>query len=313
MQITVRPLAEGDLAEADRVFRLAFGTLLELPDPMAFKGDADPVRTRWRTDPAAALGAYRDAELVGSSFSTRWGTFGIFGPLTVRPDCWSQGIGQRLLESSLTLFAQWGVRHAALVTVPESPKHVALYQKAGFWPQFLTALMSRKVTPPVKAPPWARYSDLRAPEEAALLHQCAALTGSVFPGLDLRQEIQAIKDQGLGDTVLLLDGHTLVGLAACHIGKGSEAGTGSTYVKFGAVRPGEDASGLFDRLLTACQALAAERGSTELTAGVNTARHPAYRQMIERGFRIAVNFVAMQRPNEAGYNRPDCFVIDDWR
>ena len=22
---------------------------------------------------------------------------------------------------------------------------------------------------------------------------------------------------------------------------------------------------------------------------------------------------AMQRPNEPGHNRPDCFVIDDWR
>lgn len=313
MQVTVRPLAEGDLAEADRVFRLAFGTLMKLPDPLAFKGDADPVRIRWRTDPACALGAYRDSELVGSSFSTRWGTFGIFGPLTVRPDCWAQGIGQLLLESSMTLFGRRGVQHTALVTAPQSPKHVALYQKAGFWPQFLTALMSREVERPVEAPPWTRYSDVPTSAEAGCLQQCAELTGAIFPGLDVRQEIKAIKDQRLGDTVLLLDGDTLVGLAACHAGPGSEAGTGSTYVKFGAVRPGANASGLFDRLLSACEALAAERGSAELTAGINTARHPAYRRMLERGFRTVMTFVAMQRPNEAGYNRSDCFVIDDWR
>jgi len=102
-------------------------------------------------------------------------------------------------------------------------------------------------------------------------------------------------------------------LAICHIGKGSEAGTGSTYVKFGAVRPGKDAPGLFDRLLSACEALGAERGAPQLVAGVNMARHQAYRAMIDRGFRTFLQGVAMQRPNEAGYNRPDCFVIDDWR
>ena len=44
---------------------------------------------------------------------------------------------------------------------------------------------------------------------------------------------------------------------------------------------------------------------------MNVARHDAYRMMIERGFRTLMQGVAMQRPNEPGFNRPDCFVIDD--
>jgi hypothetical protein len=35
--------------------------------------------------------------------------------------------------------------------------------------------------------------------------------------------------------------------------------------------------------------------------------------MIDRGFRTVLEGVAMLRPNEASYNRPDCFVIDDLR
>jgi len=35
--------------------------------------------------------------------------------------------------------------------------------------------------------------------------------------------------------------------------------------------------------------------------------------MTEAGFRTFLTGVAMQRPNAAGYNRPDCFVLDDWR
>jgi hypothetical protein len=66
-------------------------------------------------------------------------------------------------------------------------------------------------------------------------------------------------------------------------------------------------------LLAACEALASVRGIEQLVAGVNTARHDAYRMMLERGFRTFLEGVAMQRPNAPGYNRPDCFVIDDWR
>jgi hypothetical protein len=35
--------------------------------------------------------------------------------------------------------------------------------------------------------------------------------------------------------------------------------------------------------------------------------------MIERGFRTLISGVAMLRPNAPGFNRPDCFVIDDLR
>jgi hypothetical protein len=35
--------------------------------------------------------------------------------------------------------------------------------------------------------------------------------------------------------------------------------------------------------------------------------------MVERGFRREQQGVAMHRPNEDAYNRPDSFVIDDWR
>ena len=47
--------------------------------------------------------------------------------------------------------------------------------------------------------------------------------------------------------------------------------------------------------------------------GVNLARHDAYRLLLDRGYRAFLQGVAMQRPNEAGYNRPDVFALDDWR
>ena len=50
-----------------------------------------------------------------------------------------------------------------------------------------------------------------------------------------------------------------------------------------------------------------------LVCGVNLARHEAYRRMLARGFRADLQGVAMERQNEPGYNRPDVYLIDDWR
>ena len=129
----------------------------------------------------------------------------------------------------------------------------------------------------------------------------------------LDREIRAIDHQNLGETILIDDAAGLAGLACCHVGAGSEAGSDVAFVKFGAARSGRDAPGLFGRLLDACEALAADAGCKQLIAGVNAGRHQAYRQMIDRGFRTVIQGVAMLRPNELAFNRPDCFVIDDLR
>jgi GNAT superfamily N-acetyltransferase len=79
-------------------------------------------------DSTAAFGAELDGELVGSNFATRWGSVGLFGPVSVHPDLWDQDIGQRLMEPVMACFRTWGVQHAGLFTFAHSPKHVGLYQ-----------------------------------------------------------------------------------------------------------------------------------------------------------------------------------------
>ncbi len=313
--ISIRPLQEKDLTAADRVMRLAFGTFLGLPDPAAFMGDASYVRERWRANPSAAFAAEAGGELVGSNFATHWGSVGFFGPLTVRPDLWGHGVGQLLIKPALECFARWGVKNAGLFTFAHSVKHVGLYQKFGFWPQFLTAIMSKPVKP---APPgrtwrWTKFSDGPENGRSEMLASCRHLTDAIHEGLDVGIEIQAVAGQNLGDTLLLWENDHLAGLAVCHCGPGTEAGSGTCYLKFGAVRPGPAAEMNFDRLLKACEEMAVENGLSRLVAGVNTARNEAYRQMLRHGFRSDVQGVVMQRHNDAGYNRPGVYVIDDWR
>jgi N-acetylglutamate synthase-like GNAT family acetyltransferase len=251
--------------------------------------------------------------LVGSNFATNWGSVGFFGPLTVRPDLWDRGVASRLMEPIMACFERWGTKHAGLFTFPHSRKHVGLYQKFGFWPRFLTAVMSKQVATTQRASGWTKFSDIPQNDRDPMLAACRELTSSIYDGLDVTLEVRSVDDQRLGDTVLLLDGTRLAGLAICHCGAGTEAGSGTSYVKFAAARPGPTAARVFDRLLDGCEEMAGEQGLSRLVAGTNTARHEAYRKLLERGFRTDIQGVAMQKPNEPGYNWRGVYVIDDWR
>ena len=313
LDINVRPLQESDLDAADHIMRLAFGTFIGLPEPAQFMGDADYVRTRWRANPSAAFAAEVEGRLVGSNFATRWGTVGFFGPLTIHPEFWDRGVGKRLMEPVGDLFAQWGTTHAGLFTFAHSQKHAGLYQKFGFWPRFLTALMSKPIENKSSGVEWSTFSQAPPAERENIINACRQLTDSIYKGLDLTSEIEAVAKQKLGDTVLLWKGDQLTGIAVCHCGPGTEAGSGTCYVKFGAVRSGESEEADFERLLDGCEQMAANRNLSRLFAGVNTARHEAYRQMLARGFRTDIQGVVMSKPNEAGYNRRGVYLIDDWR
>ncbi|MEG4318462.1 MULTISPECIES: GNAT family N-acetyltransferase [unclassified Microcoleus] len=313
MNISIRLLQENELATAENIFRLAFGTFIGLAQPTDFCGDASYVQTRSQIDPTAAFAAEVDGQLVGSNIAVCWGSVGFFGPLSVHPDFWGQGVAKLLIEGAIDKFSEWDTRQAGLFTFPNSPKHHGLYQKFGFYPRFLTFIMAK----PIQSVEWdfpvIKYSELNSQERSHFLKECYHLTNAIYPGLDLSREILAVEAQNLGDTVLLWDDKGLAGFAVCHCGAGTEAGTDVCYVKFGAVRPGARAGELFERLLDVCEAFGASQKMLHLRAGVNTSHDVAYGKMVSRGFRTESTGVAMHSPNDPGYNRPEVFVLDDWR
>ena len=71
----IRPMELKDLSEAERLFHVAFGTFLGLPDPASFAGDKDLVTTRWQGKSAEGVVAELDEKLAGSNMLTRWGSW----------------------------------------------------------------------------------------------------------------------------------------------------------------------------------------------------------------------------------------------
>jgi GNAT superfamily N-acetyltransferase len=315
--IKVGLLKQSELEEAGRIVRLAFGTFLGLPNPLDFMGDRNLMTPRWRSTHVKVIAAREGGRLIGSNVATRWGSFGFFGPLTVLPAYWDRGVAKRLLEATMAIFDRWGVRHTGLFTFPQSAKHVGLYQKFGYWPRYLTAIMTR--TP--EASPARQAKPANAPalllaftksQREQAIEACGKLTHKIDKGLDLAGEIRAVLAQRTGDVVLTYTRGVLDGFAVCLNGPGSEGGEKTCYIKFGAARVGAGGGERFDKLLDACEAFASSRGAT-VEAGVNLAREDAYRRLRSHGYRVTMQGVAMQSPHADGFNRADVYVIDDWR
>jgi GNAT superfamily N-acetyltransferase len=315
-EVVIRPLAEGELAQADQVVRVAFGTFLGMSDPSTFMGDANYTYTRWKADPSAVLAAVHDGKLVGSCFATNWGSFGFFGPLTVAPEYWGHGIAQQLLGPTIEILRGWGNRHTGLYTFAHSPKHMALYQKFGFWPRDLIANVVKGVgdVPAQMPPDTSRFNDAKVSDRERLLAACREVTDANFEGLDVSREIRAVAEQKLGNTILVWDGAALAAFAVCHTGPRSEAGTGVCYAKFAAVRPGSHAVENFGRLLEAVEAFARCAWAQKITAGVNVARRETLQSLVAHGFRGESQGVAMESGGaSSGYNRAGVYILDDWR
>ena len=328
-RVRVGPLKEAEVEEADRIFRLAFGTFIGLPDPGDFMAGRDFVISRWRAPHVKALAAREDGRLIGTNLLTRWGSFAFFGPLTILPEYWDRGVAQQLLEATVKAFDKQGLKRTGLFTFPHSTKHVGLYQKFGYWPGYLTALMrhepsaetegahsqvskSRPGAPKPTSPRVVHLTALAKREQAEAIAACTRLTGNIDRGLDVGEEMRALAKQKTGEVVLTSTRNAVDGFAICLNGTGSEGGRDVCYIKFAAARGGPGAGERFDALLEACDEFAIARGAS-IEAGMSLAREDAYRRMRAHGYRAYAQGVTMQRPHQRGHNREDVYVIDDWR
>src|SRR5437763_15617336 len=197
--VVVRALVESDLPEAQRIIHRAFGTFFGVPDLEKF-WFPPYAHTRFGAEHIASFAAEQDGKLVGSNFATNWGSVGFFGPLPTRPDLWDAGIGQRLVAAACDAFHGWGTRHAGLFTFAQSAKHVGLYGKFGFYPRFLTAIMTMPAQPSGATRQWSRYSGLPDSQRADPETATRELADTLYDGLDLRAEIRTIFARKLGDT-----------------------------------------------------------------------------------------------------------------
>ena len=311
--VTVRPLTERDLPEAQRIIRDAFGTFLGVPDLETFRFPPY-AHTRFGAENVVSFAAERDGELLGSNFATNWGSVGFFGPLSTRPDLWDAGIGQLLVTAACDAFEGWGIRHAGLFTFAQSAKHVGLYGKFGFHPRFLTAIMAQPARPPGNTG-WSRYSELprgqRAEvEDATRELSDEALCRARFARRD--QNSRGPQSRRHGAAV----GRRQPPRRLCDLPSGvrrAKPATASALSNSAPCVPAPAARTASPRC--SMPAPGSRRGRHDHHR--RRRQHGARRGLPRRCWRAAsapqIQGVTMHRPNEPGYSRPGLFVLDDWR
>src|SRR4029450_12523790 len=145
--IKIRRVRKGDLSKVRDVIEQAFGDFFERQvgtRPRQVFGGAQYVHHRWLMEPWGCFVAEEgDGKIVGAAVAGMWGTLGLVGPIAVLTNYQNQDIGQQLLAACQEFFDENKAALQGLVTYPNSPKHIMLYQKFGYRPKGLVMLAGK--------------------------------------------------------------------------------------------------------------------------------------------------------------------------
>ncbi len=137
MTITIRPLADADLAAVDEILMLAFQSAASrLPDLQLYR----------RMQPDGWFVAARGETPVGMVGAVNYGAVAHVGFMAVHPHAQRQGIGLALMQF---LLADLELKGAPLVTLDASAAGRHLYESLGFVPYDETVLLQRQDHSPV--------------------------------------------------------------------------------------------------------------------------------------------------------------------
>lgn len=160
--MTVRPIESADIPTVRELDRLAFQDLfsrltgrpstLEVREPEYFDF--------WRrTDPEGAMVAEERGEIIALSMCHARGAAGWIGPLAVRPDAQSRGVGRQLMTAAFDYFERRGCKWVGLDTYPQNPVSVSLYLKSGM--RILQTMLQLRV----QASEWVGRPQSHAPRQ----------------------------------------------------------------------------------------------------------------------------------------------------
>jgi GNAT superfamily N-acetyltransferase len=238
----------------------------------------------WRfslDDAADGAMLWRDADggIVAFNVAHCSGTEGWMGPLAVRPDAQGQGLGKAIVQEGIAWLRRAGARVIGLETMPRTVDNIGFYSSLGFVAGRLTVTFTLDATNGNAVDRIGRHG---AAEQASLLDECAALTRAAMPGYDYTREVLLTTSLGLGDTVLVRDGPTLVGFALCHAAPLTE---GRAREELRVLKVVLSDVGHTRALVRAITAFARESGTLRAALRVQSEYEAAYREVVAAGGR----------------------------
>ena len=249
---------------------------------------------------------WRDADggIAGFNMVHRSGTEGWMGPLAVRPDLQSEGLGTAMVRAGIDWLESSGATTIGLETMPRTVENIGFYSRLGLVPGQLTITLVRDLS----NAPALSIERLSAGDVDAGIGECRALTESLVPGVDFTRELALTHELALGDTALVRRDGAVAGFVLWH------------SVALAAGRPRDELRILkvvardleaFSDLVDLVQAVAEQERVRRVAIRCQTAYADAYLALIAHGFRVHWTDLRMtlrDRPEQ----RTDGVVMSNW-
>ena len=309
-------IRENDIADLNDVFSEAFtdryrrdglaGVRVPHLNPPVWRfaiADAGAGAMLWRDDRGHVI-AFNVAHLSGTE---AW-----MGPLAVHPDHQGHGLGKIVVNAGVGMLRSSGARVIGLETMPRTMDNIGFYSSLGMNPGYLTLTVT---VDGVFAPPMTgrgavvRLGSLVADELDSAVRECRALTQSVLPGYDFSREIQLTEELALGDTILLMEGSSLIGFALCHSVPLVEGRVREELRVLKLVARSDDD---FDSLVTVLSDHARRSGTRRVALRMQGQYPSAYRRLMRRGARVRWSDLRMTLDGHAEPVPEKGIVLSNW-
>jgi ribosomal protein S18 acetylase RimI-like enzyme len=283
-------VTDADIADLNDVFSEAFtdryrrdgmaGVRVPHLNPPVWRfaiADAGNGAMLWR-DERGRVVAFNIAHLSGTE---AW-----MGPLAVHPDHQGHGLGKSVVMAGIEMLRASGATVIGLETMPRTMDNIGFYSSLGMLPGYLTLTVT--VDGVFAAPMTGRLKTVRlgslvGDELDSAIVACRELTQGIAPGYDFTRELRLTEELALGDTILLMDGDTLVAFAVCHSVPLVEGRVREELRVLKLVCRNEDD---FDVLITALSDHARRSGTRRVAIRVQSQYTSAYGRLIRRAARV---------------------------
>lgn len=226
---------------------------------------------------------WRDAEghMLGFNMVHRSGSEGWMGPLAVRPDRQSEGIGSAMVRAGIDWLLSEGARTVGLETMPRTVDNIGFYSRLGLVPGPLTITLVQEVGRRTVGD-GDRLSRAGL-SQAMRIEECRVLTDRLLPGVDFTREILLTAELAVGDTNLLYEGDRLVAYALWHA---TPLAAGRPKDELRVLKVVAEDLKAFDRVLEGVQAAAAAERVRRTAIRCQADFPEVYLRLIAAGYRV---------------------------
>ena len=222
-------------------------------------------------------------QLVAFNIAHQSGVEGWMGPLAVRADRQSSGIGRMIVLTAIDWLRSRGARAVGLETMPRTVDNIGFYSGLGFLPGHLTVTMTvdceRKK---VRGSPVC-LGDLPEETRRELWQRCRARLEQSAPGYDYTREFDLTLELAIGDVVVLERDGVVTGFAVWHSVPLTD---GRPSDELRVLKVFADSAHTFDRLVTAIEQCAVDLGILRVSIRCQTAYADAYGSLLRRRYRV---------------------------